>query len=409
MHFGKQLVLLLIGIPTGLLSQNLPSLTLDKNINATFSIIGYDAEAKEWGVAVATNNLYVGNSTIYIRPGIGAFSVIAETEPMYGTNGLELLQKGHTIKEAIETTKDKDKEAHFRQVSGIDANGNGHAFTGAALHYWKGAAATKKGKNYVVMGNQLAEGVLSAMATRFENSKGTLAQRLLQSLLAGQEKGGQLSGKQSAALVVKGSENEWFNQIDLRVDHSKTPFKDLEKLLQYHYGRIRVNQTLYAARQGNIKRAKTVLAEAEKLTDGWTGIYGKLILAHSLLGNTEKAVALIQKALTENPNWSSNLSAFYYLRHHEKINPLITPETFTLNDWNSAIMAMIVLQKHTESVQLAEKTLEKHPYSSYTHYLLGKAFVHSGQHKKGRLQLKKAIQLDADNREAIALLNELHD
>ncbi len=56
-------------------SQNLPSLLKGKNINATFSIAGYDPKAQEWGIAVATNNIYVGNSTVYILPGLGAFSV----------------------------------------------------------------------------------------------------------------------------------------------------------------------------------------------------------------------------------------------------------------------------------------------------------------------------------------------
>jgi len=65
-------------------SQNLPSLLTEKNINSTFSILAYDEIAEEWGIAVATNNIYVGNSTIYIEPNIGAFSVIASTEPKYG-------------------------------------------------------------------------------------------------------------------------------------------------------------------------------------------------------------------------------------------------------------------------------------------------------------------------------------
>src|SRR5580698_8464757 len=81
-------------------AQNLPSLLTGKNIYSTFSITAYDSAAQEWGVAVATNNIYVGNSTVYIQPGLGAFSVIAETLPDYATNGFGLLEKGRTIREA---------------------------------------------------------------------------------------------------------------------------------------------------------------------------------------------------------------------------------------------------------------------------------------------------------------------
>jgi len=221
--------ILLAFIPLLLQSQNLPSLLYNKNINSTFSIVAYDADKQEWGVAVGTNNICVGSSTIYIEPGVGAFSVIAETEPKYALNGLEKLKKGTNIKDAIEQTRNNDEESHFRQVSGIDGKGNVYAFTGESLKYWNGNAASQFGENYIVMGNQLADDVLSKMASAYENAKGTLAERLLKSLVAGQNAGGQISGKQSAAIAVKGAHNEWYNQIDLRVDNSKSPLKDYRK------------------------------------------------------------------------------------------------------------------------------------------------------------------------------------
>ena len=188
--------------------------------------------------------MYVGNSTVHIEPGVGAFSIIAETEPQYAIDGFEHLSAGASIEKAISSTRDTDKNAHYRQVAGIDKLGNTFAFTGEALKYWKGTAKHIMGEHYVVLGNQLHKAVLPEMSKTFESAKGTLAERLLESLLAGQKAGGQITGKQSAALVVKGTQNEWFNQIDLRVDHSKTPFEDLERLLNYHYGRNSLNQAL---------------------------------------------------------------------------------------------------------------------------------------------------------------------
>ena len=94
MKFQKIIALIILFfISSPNYAQNLPSLLLEKNINSTFSILAYDDKAQEWGIAVATDNIYVGNSTIYIQPGIGAFSVIAETEPQYGIEGLERLKK----------------------------------------------------------------------------------------------------------------------------------------------------------------------------------------------------------------------------------------------------------------------------------------------------------------------------
>ncbi len=387
--------------------QNLPSLLTHKNINATFSILAYDHDAKEWGIAVATNNIYVGNSTIYIEPGVGAFSVIAETEPNYGIIGLENLKAGNTIKQSINAIRHKDSESHYRQVSGIDAQGNAFAFTGHALKYWNGNASEIIGENYVVMGNQLADNVLLNMSNTFENSKGTLAERLLKSLIAGQDAGGQISGKQSAAIVVKGLNNDWYNQIDLRVDHSKKPIEDLQTLMNYHYGRIRLNQSNYAYKAGNLDRAKQKLIEAESMLNGWTGIYSKIARMHVLLGHEASAISWIQRGLAENPNWSVNLPAFYFLRNHPELSSLIKPDTFTIKDWENALAMLSTLEKELEAISLANELLDKHIESSYLHFLLGRSYFFEKENGSAIKHLKKALDMDPDNIEAQKLLKKL--
>jgi uncharacterized Ntn-hydrolase superfamily protein len=389
-------------------SQNLPSLLLNRNIQSTFSIIAYDKESQEWGIAVATNNIYVGNSTIYIEPGIGAFSVIAETEPAYATNGFLQLRKRKSIEQAIEYTKGKDKESYNRQVSGIDANGNVYAFTGSALKYWQGTSTHKLGKGYVVMGNQLADSVLANMAAAFEQATGTLAERLLKSLVAGQDAGGQITGKLSAALVVKGAMNEWFNQIDLRVDCSPTPFTDIQRLLNYHYGRIRVNQSLNAIAKGNDQRGEELLHQAETLTEGWNGMYSKIAKAYILLGKEDNAVAVIQKALAENPQWKENLPAFYCLSKHPEISTLINTDSFSLKDWNNAIDLMTAIKRNKQSIELATQVLKKFPQSSFTYYLLGKAWQQEGNIPLAKINLDLALRFDSANAEAKELLQAIN-
>jgi uncharacterized Ntn-hydrolase superfamily protein len=389
-------------------SQNLPSLLLNRNINSTFSILAYDETAKEWGIAVATNNIYVGNSTIYIQPGLGAFSVIAETEPSYAINGFEELKKGKSIQQAIEFTKQKDAEWYNRQVSGIDAKGNVYAFTGAALKYWQGTCTYIFAKGFVVMGNQLGDSVLIKMKDTYQSTSGTLAERLLKSLIAGQNAGGQITGKQSAALVVKGSNNEWYNQIDLRVDNSTSPFNDLQKLLNYHYGRIRLNQAIYAIKMMNKTRGEDLLHQSEEMLDGWNGIYSKIAMAYIMLGVEQKAVSVIQKAIAENSQWKENLPAFYCLYNHPEVSSMMNENSFTLKDWCNAIDFLTEINSNQKAIDLAGKVLKKYPSSSFVYYLLAKAYTQEGNHPLAVKNVTTALQLDTGNAEAKVLLKELH-
>lgn len=389
-------------------SQNLPSLLSDRNINSTFSIIAYDENTREWGIAVATNNICVGNSTIYIQPGLGAFSVIAETEPAYAINGFEQLKAGKTIEQSIEHTRLMDKEPYYRQIAGIDANGNVYAFTGAALKYWQGVSAHQSGKSFVVLGNQLADHTLDSMAKTFETTKGPLAERLLKSLAAGQNAGGQLTGKRSAALVVKGSNNEWFNQLDLRIDNSSTPVADLQKLLNYHNGRIILNRSVNALKKGDKIQGEILLHKGETLVEGWEGIYSKIAIAYLLLGNEDRSVSIILKAISENPLWIENVPAFYCLYHHHEISSLKDVKDFSVKDWNNAISLLVTMTRNQAAIDLANKVLEKHPASSFTYYLLGKAHYQMGDKKTATPFLQKALQLDTANAEAGSLLKKLN-
>lgn len=405
-HITFLLVALLISTLSSY-GQNLPSLLTERNINSTFSILAYDENAKEWGIAVATNNIYVGNSTIYIQPELGAFSVIAETEPKYAIEGFEKLKEGKSIEQAITEVKDNDDGANYRQISGIDANGKVFAFTGKSLKYWNGQASEILGKNYVVMGNQLTDDVLSEMSKTFENSKGTLAERLLKSLVAGQNAGGQISGKQSAAIVVKGTNNEWYNQIDLRVDHSKKPIEELQTLMGYHYGRIRLNQALYAYREGNSARAKQKLAEAESMLKGWTGMYSRIASANIAMGNEDVAVQWIKKGLAENPNWSVNIPAFYFLRDNPELKSIIQPDSFSVKDWESALRMLSNLGRELEAIELAKELIDKNIESSYLNFLLGRSYFYEKEQDKATEHLEKALTMDENNVEAQNLLEKI--
>lgn len=356
---------------------------------------------------MATNNIYVGNSTVYVQPGLAAFSVIAETKPDYAINGFVELKKGRSIKEAIEYTRDRDEDANFRQVAGIDSIGNVYAYTGSALKFWKGDASHLTGKDYVVLGNQLAEDVLSCMAASFEHSKGTLAERLLKSILAGQNAGGQITGKQSAALVVKGSQQEWYNQIDLRVDNAKQALFDLQRLLYFHYGRIRLNQAIKLLKNGERKKGLNLLNEAGKLVEGWNGIYSKLIMGLLLAGNEQDAIRTILKAINENPEWKENLPCFYFLRNRQELRKFYIKRKFTEKDWNQAIQFLIGIDRPEQALKLGSMVIKKYPRSSYTYYLRGEAYKELDETRSAVADYKMVIELDSGNEEAMLALKRL--
>ena len=215
-----------------------------KEIVATFSIVGFDPETGELGVAVQSKFIGVGSVVPWAKAGVGAIATQSLANTSYGPEGLALLEKGYTAQEIIKILTDGDEDRGLRQVGIVDAKGNSATFTGENCYDWAGG---KTGLNYAVQGNILvSEETVIAMANTFENSRGPLAERLLQALDAGQEAGGDKRGRQSAAIyVVKenggyGGYNDRY--IDLRVDDHPDPIKEIiriYKLWDLYFGEVK--------------------------------------------------------------------------------------------------------------------------------------------------------------------------
>jgi uncharacterized Ntn-hydrolase superfamily protein len=203
---------------------------------ATFSIVAYDPATKELGIAVASKFPAVGGVVPWAQAGVGAIATQSAANTTYGPDGLTLLAKGDTPKEALEILTRKDPGKAHRQVGIIDAKGQALSFTGEKCHAWAGG---KTGRNFAVQGNLLAgPEVVAAMAKAFEESKGLLSHRLLAALEAAQEAGGDKRGRQSAALLIVRKDwgyaglNDRFR--DLRVDDHATPIVELRRVLAAH-------------------------------------------------------------------------------------------------------------------------------------------------------------------------------
>ena len=206
------------------------------NLISTFSIVGFDESNGDLGVAVQSKFFAVGAVVPWAESGVGAIATQSWANTTYGPRGLELLKIGLSAKQTLDHLIKDDKGRRTRQIGIIDANGNVANYTGEECHDWAGA---KSGHQYTAQGNILTgEDVVNAMGTVFEKSKGELADRLINALLAAQEKGGDKRGQQSAAILVvrKNGGYGGFNDryIDLRVDDHGKPIEELQRLLKIH-------------------------------------------------------------------------------------------------------------------------------------------------------------------------------
>jgi uncharacterized Ntn-hydrolase superfamily protein len=200
----------------------------------TFSIVGFDPIEKEWGIAVQSKFLGVGAVVPWAKAGAGAVATQSYANTAYGPKALQLMEQGKSAQETIELLLADDPDREMRQVGLIDASGNPATFTGKACYDWAGGLT---GTHFAAQGNILVdEETVQAMARVFTETSGTLADKLLAALDAGQEAGGDSRGKQSAALyIVKekggyGSFNDRY--IDLRVDDHHNPIKELIRIYQ---------------------------------------------------------------------------------------------------------------------------------------------------------------------------------
>ncbi len=202
----------------------------------TYSIVGYDPEAKEWGIAVQSKFIGVGAVVPFAKAGIGAVATQSYANTAYGPQALDLMSQGKTAEEAIELITSDDEERHLRQVGVIDALGNPATFTGEGCYDWAGG---QTGKHYAAQGNILVgEDTVKAMGETFESTEGSLAERLLTALNAGQAAGGDSRGMQSASILVVKEAGGYggFNDryIDLRVDDHPDPINELIRIFNLH-------------------------------------------------------------------------------------------------------------------------------------------------------------------------------
>lgn len=211
------------------------------------------------GVAVQSHWFSVGSVVPWGEPGVGVVATQAFVEPSYGPKGLSLLRNGMYPAAALRQLLKADRRSEVRQVGMLDVRGRVAAHTGSSClpH-----AGDLQGRGFTVQANLMSSGrVWPAMASSFSRSKGPLAERLLGALEAAEEAGGDIRGRQSAALLIVSTSRpreRWRGRLlDLRVEDNPAPLKELRRLL-------RLSQAYDHANRGDDLVAENRFSDAMK-------------------------------------------------------------------------------------------------------------------------------------------------
>lgn len=271
----------------------------------TYSIVARDPATGELGVAVQSHWFSVGSIVAWAEAGIGAVATQSFVDPSYGKLGLDLMRAGRSAPDTLKALLAGDDGRDVRQVAMIDAQGRVAAHTGSKDIPDAGHIV---GKDYSVQANlMLNDKVWPAMSRAFEATKGDLAERMLAALDAAQAAGGDIRGKQSAALIVvtgKPTGKPWADRVfDLRVDDSSDPLKELRRLvtLQRAYNHMNAGD-LAVEHKDNEKALSEYGAAAKLVPDNAEMVYWHAVALVNM-GRVDDSLPLFRKVFAMDKNW----------------------------------------------------------------------------------------------------------
>jgi uncharacterized Ntn-hydrolase superfamily protein len=272
----------------------------------TYSIVAYDRETGQLGVAVQSHWFSVGPIVPWVESGIGAIATQSFVEVSYGPLGLELMRAGKSPEETLSALVKADKNRDVRQVAMVDAKGRVAAHTGKncipeAGHYI--------GDGFTCQANlMLKNTVWDAMAKAFLETKGELADRLVAALEAAETEGGDIRGKQSAALIVVKSESSgvwWKDRLfDLRIEDHPAPVKELKRLLRLNKAYNHMNLGDEYLTENKIEEAMKAYTRAMEMYPNNAEMIFWPAVTLAASGNVEKSLPLFKKVFSMDENWA---------------------------------------------------------------------------------------------------------
>jgi uncharacterized Ntn-hydrolase superfamily protein len=272
----------------------------------TYSLVAFDPATGECGVAVQSHWFSVGSLVTWGEPGVGVVATQANVEVAYGPRGVARMRAGASAPEALVELLAADELAAVRQVAMVDAHGGVGAHTGADCMDFCGQQLEH---HHSTQGNLMAtDRVWGEMSAAYEAGEGSLAERLLDALDAGEAAGGDVRGRQSAAiLVVPGEGEPWERVVELRVEDDPEPLVELRRLvaLKAAYVVAAVGDEFQARGEHEAAAAKYIEAwemapDCEELT-----FWASLSLIR--LGDVERGEPLLRRTVAAHPGWTQLL------------------------------------------------------------------------------------------------------
>jgi len=299
MIFSKRLILVL-AILTMVFSQKISSI----RPISTYSIVALDETTGELGVAVQSHWFSVGFLVPWAKAGVGAVATQSFVKVDYGPDGLQLMESGMKAADALKTLTSKDEGEAVRQVGMIDIKGNVAAHTGSRCIKYAGHIV---GKNYSVQANMMANGTVpKAMAVAFEKTKGDLADRMMAALEAAEAEGGDIRGKQSAAMVIVSGEPsgvEWKDtKLNLRIEDHPTPLIELKRLIRVHRAYQHANMGDHYMETEEIDKALIEYSKAAEYYPENPELPYWSAIALANVGRLEEALPVFQSVFQRNPD-----------------------------------------------------------------------------------------------------------
>ncbi len=271
----------------------------------TYSIVARDAATGQMGAAVQSHWFSVGSGVIWAEPGIGAVATQSFTDPSYGPLGLHLMRAGKDANAALQALLVADEHIDVRQVGMVDSDGvvANHTGENAIIEH-----CDITGAGFTVQANLMWKPtVCTAMLAAYEESEGDLAARMMAALEAAQGEGGDIRGRQSAAmLVVSGDANlpAWGGRIfDLRVEDHEAPLEELRRLLVTARAYNLMNEGDAHMTNGEVDKAIIAYSSAEALVPD----SHEMIFWHAATlaaeGRVDESLPLFEKAFELWPLW----------------------------------------------------------------------------------------------------------
>lgn len=282
---------------------------IEKDLNRpihTYSIVARDPDNGQLGVAVQSHWFSVGPLVPWIEAGVGAVATQSFVEVSYGPLGLDLMRAGKSAPQALKALVEIDPKREVRQVAMIDSQGRVAAHTGKSCII---EAGHFKGTQFSVQANlMLKNTVWKAMAEAYQSTKGDLIERLMAALEAAEKEGGDIRGRQSAAIIVVSGQPTgqlWRDRIiDLRVEDHPDPIEELKRLVKVHRAYEHMNKGDEYLAQEDVEAALKEYSAAEQLTpDNMEMVFWHAVTLASL-DRVEESLPLFKKVFKADYNWA---------------------------------------------------------------------------------------------------------